>query len=130
MATWEDVARLAVALPEVSETTSYGEAAWKVSDKTFAWERPLRSADLRALGEAAPREEPILGVRVEDLGEKEAVLAANPDVAFTIPHFDGYPAVLVLLGQVDLDRLQDLIVDAWLARAPRRLASAFLAARP
>ncbi len=125
MATWDDVRRLALALPQTSERVSRDLRAWTVKDKFFVWERPLRGTDLRALGESAP-EGPILGVRVEHLGVKEALLADDPAVFFTIPHFEGYPAVLVLLEEVALDELEELIVEAWLCRAPKRLAKAFL----
>ncbi len=126
MASWDDVRRLALSLPETSEQPSYnGNASWRVRDRGFVWERPLRPADIRALGEAA-RSGPVLGARVEHLGAKEALLADDPDVYFTTPHFDGYPAVLVRLEKVSLQELEELIVDAWLARAPKRLAAKFL----
>jgi hypothetical protein len=125
VATWDDVRRLALALPQTSERVSRDLRAWTVKDKFFVWERPLRGTDLRALGDAAP-DGPILGVRVEHLGVKEALLADDPAVFFTIPHFEGYPAVLVLLDEVALDELEELIVEAWLCRAPKRLAKAFL----
>lgn len=124
-ATWNDVRRLALALPETDESTAYGLAAWRVGNKLFAWQRPLRPSDLRALGAAAPQG-PILGVRVAHLGAKETLLAAEPEVFFTTPHFDGYPAVLVQLDKIKLARLGDLLTEAWLARAPKRLARAFL----
>ncbi len=89
------------------------------------WERPLRPADVRALGNEVP-EGPILGVRVEHLGAKEALLADEPDVFFTTPHFDGYPAVLVRLERVALDELNELVVEAWLSRAPKRLARDYI----
>jgi hypothetical protein len=89
------------------------------------WERPLRRADLEALGEDAP-DGPILGARVEHLGAKEALLADDPSVYFTTPHFDGYPAILVRLDRIGLEDLDELIVEAWLARAPRRLAETYL----
>ena len=127
VASWDDVARLALALPETAESTSYGNVAWKVKGKLFVWERPLGKSDLKALGDDAPPEGPILGAYVEDLGEKEAVLAADPDALFTIPHFDGFSAVLVLLDRVSVARLEEIIVDAWLARAPARLARDYLA---
>lgn len=129
MATWDDVARLALALPDAAESTSYGNVAWKVKGKTFVWERPLGKSDLEALGEDAPPQGPILGAYVDDLGEKEAVLAADPHALFTIPHFKGYPAVLVLLERVSVPRLEEIIVEAWLARAPARLARDYLAER-
>ena len=125
MATWDDVRRLALALPETSEKPSHGHAFWRVRDKGFVWERPLRQSDLRALGDAAP-DGPILGARVEHLGAKEALLADDPAVYFTTPHFDGYPAVLVRLDAIGLGELEELIVDAWLARAPKRLADRYV----
>ena len=125
MADWNDVDRQARALPGVEESTSYGNRAWKVDGKGFVWERPLRKTDLEALGDAAP-DGPILGVRVEHLVAKEALLADDPVVYFTTPHFDGYPAVLVRLGEIELAELEELLAEAWLARAPKRLAQAFL----
>jgi hypothetical protein len=125
MATWEDVSRLALALPDAREETRRGLRFWIIKDKLFVWERPLRKSDLRALGDAAP-EGPILGARVEHLVAKEALIADNPDVYFTTPHFDGFPAVLVLLEKIELDELEEVIVEAWLARAPKRLAAAFV----
>ena len=129
MAGWDDVRRIALALPEATEAESRGLASWQVRGKFFAWERPLRQSDLRALGDAAP-DGPILGVRVEHLVAKEALLADNPEAFFTTPHFDGYPAILVLLEKVQLDELEELIVEAWLSRAPKRLAKAYLEAHP
>lgn len=125
MATWEDVRRLALALPETSERLSRDLRQWRVKDKAFVWERPLRRADLDALGAEAP-EGPILGARVEHLVAKEALLADDPTVYFTTPHFDGYPAILVRLDRIELEDLQELIVEAWLARAPTRLAKTYL----
>jgi hypothetical protein len=126
LASFEDVRRIALALPETSEAISRENRHWRVKDKGFVWERPLRRSDLEALGDRAP-DGPILGARVEHLGAKEAVLASDPDVYFTTPHFDGYPAVLVQLDRIALDELEDLIVDAWLARAPKRVADAYVA---
>jgi hypothetical protein len=121
VANWEDVRRLALALPETSEGTSRDLRQWRVKDKGFVWERPLRRADLEALGGEAPGG-PILGARVEHLVAKEALLADDPEVYFTTPHFDGYPAILVRLDLIELEDLRELIVEAWLARAPKRLA--------
>ena len=128
MADWDDVDRLALALPETGAGTSYGNRAWTVKGKAFAWERPLRRADHEALGDAAP-DGAILGARVEHLVAKDALLADDPDVFFTTPHFDGYPAILVRLGQIAVEDLEELLAEAWLARAPKRLAQAFLDAR-
>jgi hypothetical protein len=85
-------------------------------------------SDRKALGPAAP-DGPILGARVEHLVAKEAVLADDPEVVFTTPHFDGYPAVLVRLERIGLDDLEEIVTEAWLVRAPKRLARAFLDAR-
>jgi hypothetical protein len=128
MASWDDVRRIALALPETDEQTSHGNVTWRVKEKGFVWERPLRRGDLEALGAGAPSG-PILGVRVEHLVAKEALLAAEPDVVFTTPHFNGYPAVLVQLELIDVARLEDLVEEAWLARAPTKVARAYLAAR-
>ncbi|MFI5837294.1 MmcQ/YjbR family DNA-binding protein [Micromonospora sp. NPDC051300] len=124
MATWDDVRRIALALPETTERGSYDDLpAWRVRDRMFVWERPLRRADLDALGDTAP-DGPILGVRVSDPGAKEALLADDPLVYFTIPHLDGYPTVLVRLDRIDVAELTELITEAWFARAPKRLAAA------
>src|SRR3954454_24929467 len=119
MATWEDVRRLALALPQTAESTVHGSMAWKVKDKLVVWERPLRQTDLAALGSAAP-DGPLLGARVADEGVKQALVADEPYVYFTTPHFDGYPAILVRLDRIDESALSELIEDAWLARAPKR----------
>jgi hypothetical protein len=128
MATWDDVRRIALALPETSERVSRDLAQWRVKDKGFVWERPLRRSDLEALGDDAP-DGPILGARVEHVGAKEALLADDPGVFFTTPHFDGYPAILVRLDRISLDDLDEVIVEAWLARAPKRLARAYVDAK-
>jgi hypothetical protein len=125
VATWDDVRRIALELPETSERLSRGLRQWQVKDKGFVWERPLRRADLDALGDEAP-DGPILGARVEHLVAKEALLADDPTLYFTTPHFDGYPAILVRLDRIGLDDLRELIVEAWLARAPKRLAKSYL----
>ena len=128
MATWDDVARIALELPETTEEQAWGNRHWKVRGKGFVWERPLRKSDLKVLGDEAP-DGPILGARVEHLIAKEALLQDPSGVFFTIPHFDGYPAVLVLLDEIDLDGLDEVIVEAWLCRAPKRVADAYLASR-
>jgi hypothetical protein len=125
VATWDDVRRIALALPETSERVSRDLRRWEVKDKGFVWERPLRRADLEALGNHAP-DGPILGARVEHLVAKEALLADDPEVFFTTPHFDGYPAVLVRLDRIGPEDLNEVIVEAWLARAPKRLAKAYV----
>jgi hypothetical protein len=125
MANWDDVRRIALALPETTEEQSRGLRHWRVKGKGFVWERPLRQSDLEALGDAAP-DGPVLGARVEHLVAKEALLADDPGVYFTTPHFDGYAAVLVRLERIALGALDELIVEAWLARAPKRLAKTYI----
>ena len=126
MATIDDVADLARQLPDVTEAERHGHRTWFVARKAFAWERPFTQADLRRFGEQTPPAGPILAVRVEDLGEKEAVLAAHPDAFFTIPHFDGFSAVLVQLEKVSAQALREAVTDGWLACAPSALANQFL----
>ena len=127
MATWRDVRRIALALPDAEESrTDGGTTRWAVRGKAFAWERPLRRSDLEALGARAPGG-PILGVRTADLETKDALLQANPGAFFTTPHFDGYAAVLVALAKVRTPALRAVLIDGWLARAPRRATAAYLA---
>lgn len=130
MASWDDVRRIALSLPESTERTwRNGASCWEVKGKLFVWERPLRPSDVRALNELGREvvDGPILGVRVEHLGTKEALLGDDPAVFFTIPHFEGYNAVLVRLEKIPVDELEELIVEAWLFRAPKRLAAAYAA---
>jgi hypothetical protein len=124
VASWDDVREIALSLPETSERTSRDLQSWLVRKKGFVWERPLRKADLRALGDEAPTG-PILGAYVEHLVAKEALLASDPEVFFTTPHFDGYPAILVRLDRISVEDLREVIVEAWLARAPKRLAKEY-----
>jgi hypothetical protein len=127
VATWDDVRRIALSLPETTERSHYGGPAWRVKDKSFVWDRPLRRGDLEAMGDDAPAG-PILGVRVADEGVKMALIAGDPHVFFTIPHFKGYPAVLVRLDEIGVDELEEVVVEAWLTKAPKRLAAAYLQA--
>jgi hypothetical protein len=125
MATWDDVRQIALGLPETRELLSRDLRQWRVRDRLFVWERPLRQKEIEALKDHVPRG-PILGARVEHIGAKDALLADDPRVYFATPHFDGYPAVLVLLDQIAIEDLTEVIVEAWLARAPTRLAEAFI----
>jgi hypothetical protein len=122
VAAWDDVRRIALALPEVTEP---GARVWKIKDKLLVWERPLRKGDYVALGDRAP-DGPILGARVAHEGMKHALIANDPGVFFTTPHFDGYPAVLVRLAEIGIPELEELVEEAWLAQAPKRLVKAYL----
>lgn len=130
MATWADVRRIAGALPEVDEQVmADGSSRWRVRKTLFVWERPLRRGDLEALGEQAP-DDPPLAARVADLGVRAALIAEQPNVFFTIPHFEGYPAVLARLDRLSSADLDELVVEAWLLRAPAKLVKEFIADRP
>jgi hypothetical protein len=122
MATWDDVDRIAAVLPE---TAADDGRAWRVHGKTFVRERPLRAKDRTELGDAAPAEAPV-AFYVADEGEKEALLGDEPDTFFTTSHFDGYAIVLARLDRISVPELEELVQDAWLARAPKRLATQYL----
>jgi hypothetical protein len=123
MATWDDVARTCLALPEVEETASgHAGRQWRVRGKAFIWERPMRRKDLAELGEAAP-DGPALAAHVPDEGAKAALIADEPDTYFTTSHFDGFPAVLCHLDRLDAQALTELATEAWACRAPRRLVA-------
>lgn len=124
MATLSDVVRLVRALPEVTQGERHGNRTWFVRKKSFAWERPFSKADIKRFGDAPIPDGPIIAVRVAGLDEKEAVLAAYPEAFFTIPHFDGYPGVLIRLDGVAMDDLRDALTDAWFACAPEELGDA------
>ena len=126
MASLDDVARLASELPEATEGVRHGNRTWFVAGQAFAWERPFSKADVRRFGDETPPAGPILAVRTEDLGEKEALLAAHPAAFFMIPHFDGYSAVLIQLRKVSGPALREAVTDGWLACAPARLATQYL----
>jgi len=122
VATWEDVRRLATALPGVTELD--GERGkWLVGKHMFVWERPLRPADLTALG-LTQQPGAVLGVKTADLEVRDAILAEHP-AAFLTPHFRSYPAVLVRLDDLDETALEELVTDAWLAKAPKRVSKEF-----
>ncbi|OBF44108.1 hypothetical protein A5787_13585 [Mycobacterium sp. 852002-50816_SCH5313054-b] len=126
MATWNDVARIVGELALTSEPSPH---EWRVGKKLLAWERPLRPSDRDTLADSGvePPEGDILGVRVSDEGVKFALIADEPGVYFTTPHFDGYPAVLIRLGEIGVRDLVEVITEAWLTQAPRKLVQEYLA---
>jgi hypothetical protein len=129
VATLDDVARIAAALPEVTEGERHGNRTWAVDGKVFAWERDFSKADIRRFDDSTPPAGDILAVRVADLGEKEAVLDESRKGFFTIPHFDGYAAVLIQLEVATKRAVREAILDGWLACAPTAVAERYLQER-
>ena len=125
----DDVAKLVAELPETAEGEHHGHRTWSVAGKGFAWERPFSKADLKRFGDETPPDGPILAVRVENLHEKDALLAEHPDAFFTIPHFNGYAAILIQLSAVSEAVLREALLDGWLAYAPSKLAEQHLKRR-
>jgi hypothetical protein len=125
MATWHDVRRIVLALPETMEDPSREVVEWRFRNKIIVWERALRQADLDALG-IEGLAGPVLGARVASVTAKKELIADDPAVYFTTPHFNGYPAVLVWLDSIGVAELDEIVLDAWLTRAPRRLARRYL----
>jgi hypothetical protein len=128
VATLSDVAKIALGLPEVSEARGgHGNRLhWKVADKTFAWERPLTKADVKRFGDGYIPTGDIFAFSTADLHEKEALLAADIPGVFNMAHFDGYASLLVELRLIKQAPLKELIVDAWLTKAPDAVAESYL----
>ncbi|MEO5898519.1 MAG: MmcQ/YjbR family DNA-binding protein [Ilumatobacteraceae bacterium] len=110
MVTLDDVRRLALALPQTSEKSMYRTPGFYVGKKAFG--RIREEGDVLVLWMAS-------------LEDKEALLAADPDVFFTTPHYDGHASVLVRLTTVAPDELEELLADAWRVRASKRLVTEF-----
>jgi hypothetical protein len=139
MATWRQVQAAIAKLPETrEEQNKRGERKWVTDGRFFAWERPLRKTDIKALGAKALGAKalgakapggPILGVRTVDLEMKDALLGSGHAGLFTTPHFNGYPAILIALDDVSLATLKVVLEESWLAHAPAKTAEAYLAKR-
>ena len=124
----DEVAKAALALPEVEEGERHGRRTWFVNKKGFLWERPFSKPDIKRWGDTTPLpQQPIVAFATEDLHEKEAILAEGLPGFFTIEHFNGYPALLIELGKAKKTDVKRAIVDAWLVHAPARLAETYLA---
>ena len=115
MASWDDVRTIALALPGVEETLSRDLTVWKAG-RMFAGERPLRAKEIAEIG---PVDDPILLVRVESEADKFALIDEDPELFFTVSHFDGYPMVLVRLERLDGARLRELLESGWATVAPK-----------
>ncbi len=129
MAGLGDVERLVALLPEVSEGARYGHQTWLVGGKVFAWVRPFSKADLKRFADAPVPDGPILALVTDGLEDKESLLQAHPDHLFTIPHFEGYSAVLLHLARASDDDLREALLDAWLVHAPADVARSHLQQR-
>jgi hypothetical protein len=129
VATMADLDELALAMPQVTkEVSEDGRPSYSVHGKFFCFHRSRRPDALDP--DTRERLDDVLVFRVDDLDVKELLLADDRGVFFTTPHFNGYAAVLVRirnLGLVDRGELRDLVVDAWLTRAQKRVAKAWLA---
>ena len=117
MATQEDVRSIALALPATAEEPGF---TFRVEGKQFVWLWPER-VDPRKPKVPNPG---VIVVRVADLGEKEALLASDPEVFFTTDHYDGYKAVLVRLEPIGEQELAEVVTDSWRTQAPKHLLSA------
>ncbi len=134
MATLDDVRAIAMGFPGAVERVDghRGGASWRMPSGAFVWQRGPSGRDLEQLAELG-REWPagdVIGVRTDGLQVKDALVETYPDAFFTIPHFDGYPAVLVRLDAIDVDQLREVITDAWLLKVTKRAAKEWLAAHP
>jgi hypothetical protein len=110
MATWDDVRKLALALPEAEDGTTYGKPAFKVAGKAFAWE--------------SPHEHGALTLRC-DIDERPLMIEARPAMFFVTPHYEGYPMVLVHLDEADAAELAERIEESWHLAAPKKLADEY-----
>ncbi len=124
--TFDEIERIVRSLPGVTVGTRWGNRTWMVGETGFAWQRPFSKADLKRFGDEPPPKGPILAVRVESLDAKDALLAMELPGFFTIPHFQGYAAVLIALEQARAKDVRAAIMDAFgtVASAPPKRRAA------
>ena len=130
VATMKDLDKLALAMPEATKEVEAGRPTYKVHEKMFCFHRRRRKDAVDP--ETGEQLDDVLVFRVADLGVKEMLVSDARGIYFTTPHWNGYSAVLMRirdLEQLDLDELRDLVEEAWLTRAQKRLAKEWLAAR-
>src|SRR5450432_4488519 len=120
--TYDDVDAIATSLPGVTVGTKWRNRTWLVGDKGFVWQRPFSKADLKRFGDETPPAGEILGVRVESLDAKDALLAMDLPGFFTIPHFNGYAAILIALKVARVRDVRAAILDAFRTMAPAKPA--------
>ncbi len=120
----DKVAAFATSLTGVTVGLKWGRRTWQVGDDGFVWDRPLSKADIKRYGDAEPPCGEILGVRVENLDAKDALLSMDLPGFFTIEHFNNYPAVLIELRLARAADVRRAIRDAW------QLVSAKAASKP
>ena len=121
--TFADIDAFAMGLPGVTVASKWGHRTWLVGDRGFAWQRPFSKADLQRFGDETPPAGEILAVRVESLDAKDVLLEMAPPGFFTIPHFQGYPALLIALRKARARDVRAAIADAhaaMLALGPAR----------
>jgi len=124
----KDLDALALAMPDATKQVEDGRPTYKVHEKMFCFHRRRRKDAVDP--ETGEQLDDVLVFRVADLGVKEMLVADVRGIYFTTPHWNGYSAVLMRirdLGQLDLDELRDLVEEAWLTRAQKRLAREWLA---
>jgi len=128
MATMADLDELAMAMPQTTrEVSDEGRPSYLVHGKMFCFHRSRRPDAVDP--ETGERMSDVLMFRVADLGVKELILSDARGIFFTTPHFNGYPAVLMRipdLARLDREELRDTVVEAWLTRAQKRVAKAWL----
>jgi hypothetical protein len=121
--TFDDVDAFAMSLRGVTVGARWGNRTWLVKAKGFIWQRPLGKADIKRFGDEKPPSGPILGVMVENLDAKDALLAMELPGFFTIEHFKNYPALLIALDKARVKDVRAVILDAYRLRAPAHAAA-------